>query len=671
MNLLGPFTQPLKYEAISGVGFYFLPCSDDAPAGWGEPYEDSNENPINPPWGTVGGERAIHKLIDNDGWDIERSPLTKMVRVNWNDGDLQSISWNGPFNRYWHPVDKDQVWSNLLYVNGVEMEVCSSPEVVMGACWRDDFIFFVTYHTGTQRDTLYKRQLDSNIYPYHKINNPKGTRKIIEWAPSPVTKYSQDRGDGYGGVGHPWFFNKSGTEAQCIRRGWNTTWTCYQYWRLKLTLTTAEEITMDTPETVTFQEFQEPLFVRQHTRTYDRSQSQTPLEGWTLWSAEYHETISRTDTGAFAVAVDYKEDTEVIARLSWAAGAYFDSTDAVNNQDSYEKQPSKRFNQVEFGGPPYFNYQVTPYAWGHTRSYGTYRAINRQLVLDTGAFVWPVSQELVEAGRNATEVTHNYDSDSIVVSESTAGPDGVVPQDSDAYSQHYAPNTAIQNDPYDVDFDYRQGRILFMDLRYDELVLLQTIMTYQGAGQPGSYTAEGTPTLQITDQSIWEVPLQKEFHIVRFSGDTVETVWTYGHTSAVLKAQVTWNNSVLPLYDVGLQNEIHITEGPESTEYSNTGFAWEVFNVWDGASQAGEWFVYPDNIGLMPEASGEMPGGAAAIPTDVLLSFRVAARRVSSSDPTELASVEYVNYFTGRNLDFLNVPGANPRFYPSIAPAEF
>lgn len=142
-NTIQIYAQEPEQAALRrrGEGFVTVPASDEAPNGWGQPFFDGNQNPINPPLGMPGGGNPETLLTwFSDGWRPRRFWQYSDI---WPDGlKYGNNSWAGRtvnFNDIALSWDSEQRYrhygflftSKVIYYNGYVL--CNTKEYVIGA----------------------------------------------------------------------------------------------------------------------------------------------------------------------------------------------------------------------------------------------------------------------------------------------------------------------------------------------------------------------------------------------------------------------------------------------------------------------------------------------------------------------------------------------------------
>ena len=247
-NAIGPFSRVTKFKAPGGA-FYMFPHNDDHPDGWGKPYVDAGGKPVAPPGTAVsdGGTDPFRKLawdIDDAKWGVVRKPGDWLYgNIDWrglptvteNQTKAVKLSYYGPQTRYF-PDGKFVYGSddkhNEIYVQGLYAGVAPLP--VLGAAYytytdpntsQSTEYLAVICKDGLE-DVLYLKPKPTPLAPksmtpekrsemmelYNVFTRLDGWREVLR-----VARVIYDGAECVD-ADTPWFFNQSGSEAQCIRR---------------------------------------------------------------------------------------------------------------------------------------------------------------------------------------------------------------------------------------------------------------------------------------------------------------------------------------------------------------------------------------------------------------------------------------------------------------------
>jgi hypothetical protein len=344
-NLLSPYGAPREYVGRQNKGFIVSPASDSATSGWGAPYTDADGNAITPP-GTVGGSGARRLLGHNptSGWRSRKTPGTFLVgNISWQ-GKLKKegkpekgywvLTYHGPSGRYF----SDEGFSygtadkhNNVYYEGQCITV--APHPVLGAAIRtvaDDKREIIVVCKKGVEDMVYARPLPmSGVFSDKYMDS--------DYRNDQMKLYSADNKDGWRLLGThtcnestqgasrevkeastPWFFDSTGTVAQCMREATITMSRGDKemehpgYVRYKLTISgeSASFTTMDNETGFTY------TMERGVTRYGDYSTvTRVPWNSGSLrmhWWHEWKVYCKLDGTGSYVIAVDYKDTEEML-----------------------------------------------------------------------------------------------------------------------------------------------------------------------------------------------------------------------------------------------------------------------------------------------------------------------------------------------------------------------
>ncbi len=235
-NAISPFSRPLSYEGPDNSGFLGAPKANQFAQPWGEPFEDAQGNPINP--GTQGGPNFRASIQKTKGkWGKRQTKEVQDVgNISWYGKPLSTkpdarkmiLSFNGPTSRYFQEefsYGSTQAHREVYREGGL---VGIAPGPVLGAAVQSiavgsppeptDHLNVVCLYNG--QELLMRRPLKGPYYrakfgekteqrlsEFKSLTNPDG------WVTVGQITISND----YDQAKTPWFFNESGTEAQCIR----------------------------------------------------------------------------------------------------------------------------------------------------------------------------------------------------------------------------------------------------------------------------------------------------------------------------------------------------------------------------------------------------------------------------------------------------------------------
>lgn len=120
----------------------------------------------------------------------------------------KTLSWAGPHGRHF-PQAGDPAWDTKVYEAGALKG--TAPGNVYGACVRDvsGMLHLTVICCASGHDKVYSRPYDSTDDAlYDQATHPNGWRQTGDFQAGTDSYHDADR---------PWFFNASGTEAQCMR----------------------------------------------------------------------------------------------------------------------------------------------------------------------------------------------------------------------------------------------------------------------------------------------------------------------------------------------------------------------------------------------------------------------------------------------------------------------
>lgn len=364
-NAISPFSSVTGLTWPTVSGFIVTPGETASSPGWGFPIypgDDSTKPRIFP--GTLGGEhqRTVLREVKGAWKEHKTKELQSAGSIDWWGYAPDSlpgtkraiISYNGPKSR--HFPDGFQYGASSrdshIYMNGGLVGIAPGP--VTGACLRRVNIADIEYVNYKHRlvvvcleggkETMYIRLLPSVVFESRltaeaeKLLSRKRTDKLEGW-----DKLGEVGSAGYDTPTSPWFFNKSGTEAQCIRvkdhtysptGGSGESVTQKVGHRFKMTVSDTFASTQNLGNDAPF--------------VYTETGSKTLLGNWTpalldedgyshTWE-EIEVKSHNTLTGTQVVAVDYVDDAEVIVRMT------IDSTlgfikDYMKGMDTYVDTP--------------------------------------------------------------------------------------------------------------------------------------------------------------------------------------------------------------------------------------------------------------------------------------------------------------------------------------------
>lgn len=228
-HLLGPFSTPKTYYAPKYKGFMGVPRNNIHVPGWGEPYTDSYGKPITP--GTFGGPNQAALVRKEKGhWRLKRHKRAqKFGEISWRgpkkgdkpNADRYVISYHGPTTRHFGTpffvYGSDGKHRNV-YMEGGMLGIAPGP--VLGGCLKSisNRMHLIVVCLIAGEETVLQRVVGSPVYGEKEEDLTKLAQYASEDFPNGWRVIAiVTTGDDYETVNTPWFFNESGTEAQCIR----------------------------------------------------------------------------------------------------------------------------------------------------------------------------------------------------------------------------------------------------------------------------------------------------------------------------------------------------------------------------------------------------------------------------------------------------------------------
>jgi len=334
-NIISPFGTPIDYYSAVDSGFIVHPSSKEVPDGWGSPLYGTDGNKLWP--GTPGGKQSNTLLTTKKGKWIEKKNIyvQSVGNIDWwgtpfkiaNPNDRRILSFWGPITRYFPDgfVYGSEAKHSEVYYRGKIAGIAPGP--VLGAAMQlianTNLYNLVVICWVNYKEVVYRRKFgtlaaDYALTPenraamaklYHADHNPTGWVTLGEINTGEVSSYAPDS---------PWFFNKSGTEAQAIRRkelnfdpGTGTPVTEIVGDRYKATVTIGGSVS-------TTKMTAEPPFVYKEKCEKDANAWVSPNDTYGdphYWD-EDHIKFTIEHTGTQCVAVDYIDDTEVVCTFN-------------------------------------------------------------------------------------------------------------------------------------------------------------------------------------------------------------------------------------------------------------------------------------------------------------------------------------------------------------------
>lgn len=240
--------EPVKYTTGVEAGFIVFPHSEDQPLGWGEPYLDSNGQPIWPGTPSTAEEpapnvnRGVGWHSGEGGWKLRRSPYWQVAGAidwwgPWRDSKQTKrrvLSWNGPNGRYFNPGNfayEGNYRNQEIYTDGKVLDIAPYP--VLGAA-------LTTWDkpkqdgTGTSPEMLLLvivKNADTDEAYYKVVGQAMPYEALTDDIRTNLSKLQSDRNpNGWVLCGTfkapgdalpadtPWFFSMDGTKARAMRR---------------------------------------------------------------------------------------------------------------------------------------------------------------------------------------------------------------------------------------------------------------------------------------------------------------------------------------------------------------------------------------------------------------------------------------------------------------------
>lgn len=376
-HLVSPFSTPVTYFAPEYKGFIGVPRNNIHVPGWGEPYKDAKGKAITP--GTLGGPGQAALVRKEKGkWKSKRhKQAQRFGEISWR-GHLRDatkpsagkylISYHGPMTRHFATPSfvygSDSKHRNV-YMSGGMIGIAPGP--VLGGCLqtisKKMYLTVVCIRDGVE--TVLRRTISGPVYS----DKEEELKKLADFA-------SEAFPDGWRTVGTvtvdptysaaktPWFFNASGTEAQCIRHKMKEG----QFDgnireeragdRFKLLLTGSSPSVMPLGNLPAY------AFTETGTLT-DKGMWTSPpdAEGYPHKWREFNLNVNATTTGAQIVAVDYDGDAEILVKVEI-------DVDYRMNQDYMEGKDVDLYEGIPLGDPPgYRNWLNNPPGFRYANPY--------------------------------------------------------------------------------------------------------------------------------------------------------------------------------------------------------------------------------------------------------------------------------------------------------------
>lgn len=353
---VGPFTTPLKFIRPEVKGFLGIPRDKVGEPGWGQPYKDVNGRPITP--GTKGGPNQAASLSKKDNrWKRRRDKrIQQFGEISWRgkkksdkaDASRYILSFHGPASRHFptsFAYGSDSRHRNV-YMEGGLVGVCPGP--VLGACLQSisNKQYLIAVCQGEGGEMVLRRPLAPPVYStkeqaiaalaeFATEDNPKGWKAI---GTVTITEYDPPQ--------TPWFFNESGTEAQCIRQKskdgtFNGVTRAEKAGdRFKILVPGGASVSTVPLENDPPYKFKESGEVK-----YLGEWESPPYNGYVHYWDEALLELHATCTGEQVVAVDYEGDAEVLVRAVVDVDHalyrdYMAGTDTSRHRPGYTPDPA-------------------------------------------------------------------------------------------------------------------------------------------------------------------------------------------------------------------------------------------------------------------------------------------------------------------------------------------
>ena len=354
-HLIGPFSMPVEYEVPEFRGFLGVPRPSVHADGWGEPYNVPGGAP-----GTKGGPNQAALLRKTKGtWKLKRyKKVQKVGDISWRgplkDADKPKkgryiISFHGPKSRHFasdaFSYGTSQNHRNVYMEGGL---IGIAPGPVLGASLKliSDKKYLTVICMNEGKEQVLRREIDAPVYS----NDPKDLDKLAKFADDTYKVGWRSLGvvtidgDTYRQPQTPWFFNESGTEAQCIRQkekdGTFNGATRKELAGDRFKVSVGEGVST-TPlgnlPPYEFKESGEMLFLGEW--------QSPPHNGYVHYWDEIRLEVKATCSGEQIVAVDYDGDTEVLVKAVIDVNHeiyrdYMKGTDTSKHRPGYTPDPA-------------------------------------------------------------------------------------------------------------------------------------------------------------------------------------------------------------------------------------------------------------------------------------------------------------------------------------------
>ncbi len=282
----------------------------------------------------IGGKRAIFR--HGDQWTLDQRPDLIAGNVDWkgwyvNGRPAKVLSWKGPSTRYFPNPSLNQPWTLEVYQNGEYFAIAPGP--VLGAALAKDTAgrewLLVICQDGIE-DVVYRRpnERSETRDEWEEI----GRTSAAQLNPEPGATFSQ--------ADIPWFFRGDGREAQTMR-SWKSTQNSYsQLMRMKLAINA--DVTAAVPSSpANLAGFKSELSC---TGGYDAYGA-----GSTNWNSQ--------TAGEYIVAVDYRDDREVLAKVRVEAKEVGSTTASTTNGSTQIDESWREYLLWDGGQTTYYDEQ--------------------------------------------------------------------------------------------------------------------------------------------------------------------------------------------------------------------------------------------------------------------------------------------------------------------------
>ncbi|MHB8455651.1 MAG: hypothetical protein ACYDDO_13390 [Acidiferrobacterales bacterium] len=293
----------------------------------------------------IPGNRLVYR--QNGQWKLSPRQGVQAGNIDWkgwyvNGRPTRVLSWSGPMLRYFPNPDpilvSDYLFSSTLYQNGAVFAV--APAAVLGAALSHgaQHPWLVALCTDGSSDIVYRRPAKaSDSYAlYDPATNPDGWQEIARF---PFVGNLQTL--------TPWFFNGDGTQAQTLRlvndasmlggKGMH---------RFMITVNGASATRADLGNRAGFTyKLSSPGAVYEPPPPLN----QTACSGTYTGDSGGHWSETGTDTGDYVVAVDYRDNSEILA-IATSQGSTRGKETLISQQTSTWDDCSKDYNTATSAG---------------------------------------------------------------------------------------------------------------------------------------------------------------------------------------------------------------------------------------------------------------------------------------------------------------------------------